>query len=455
MRHRIRSIALVVRAPAVAAVATVVLLVAGGTAVPAGVGGSGFPSAEPGMPASVRSWREAILPPAAYRALAGEWRVWAAEHPSSAFARVQIARALRYEGKAPPEEINALIREAVEIDPECPEALEELATSELSGPGSSAGIDSVEEAYELGLRAVRAAPDWPVPHFALWSHAVILGRTTAAQEHLRALLAKEALPAPILDFGYNLLASCPENAVLFTNGDNDTYPPLVLQAGPAIRPDVTIVNLSLLNVLQYAESVWGGPERETPLKASDIRDLHRRWEEKGGSRPGANGRFSDAVLAALFDRVRSGAWTGPVAFAITVASPVLEACPLERRLEGIVWRVLPAPAPVDDEGEPRIEAVRTLALFRDGLRTDSATDLALRWERMPAARDLMRNYPAVLRVAATERARAGDLESARWALDRAVTILRFHGEEKTAEDVRSYRESLDRARGSASSRPRP
>ncbi len=54
-----------------------------------------------------------------------------------------------------------------------------------------------------------------------------------------------------LSFAKNFLNSCDKNAILFTNGDNDTYPLLYVQSQYNYRPDVLVVNLSLLSNSRY------------------------------------------------------------------------------------------------------------------------------------------------------------------------------------------------------------
>ena len=77
------------------------------------------------------------------------------------------------------------------------------------------------------------------------------------------------------DYASNFLESCEENAIIFTYGDNDTYPLWYAQEVENIRTDVRVVNLSLIAVDWYINKLRNKVNESAPLKLSLPHEAYR------------------------------------------------------------------------------------------------------------------------------------------------------------------------------------
>ncbi len=152
----------------------------------------------------------------------------------------------------------------------------------------------------IAQHEVRERDYFFTPSFQLWGVFAGLGLTTvAARAGLAGLAGRRRAALPLAaalvpfalnftaasrrsgpdatlarDFAWNLLQSVEPYGVLFTFGDNDTYPVWYAQDVEGVRQDVVNVNLSLANASWYLRHVRDRPQR--PYDAAAGPAVYRR-----------------------------------------------------------------------------------------------------------------------------------------------------------------------------------
>ncbi len=211
---------------------------------------------------------------------------------------------------------------------------------------------------------VRARDYFFAPSFFFWSGWVGLGaavifvslregrgRTFLASRHGIAVAAAIMLLLPAYvcarnfrthdrrgnyiarEYAWNILNFLDRDALVFTNGDNDTFPLWYLQEVEGVRRDVRVVNLALLNTPWYIWQLKHLPP-EVPISMSD-RDIERLKPYM--TRSGRVVYIKDIGVKDILETTGS---SRPIYFAVTVSELMGLDTEKRLRLEGLVWRLM-------------------------------------------------------------------------------------------------------------------
>lgn len=148
---------------------------------------------------------------------------------------------------------------------------------------------------------------------SIWSEAVRRGELPMMKRALRSTFASGFFTRAALAYNRWMLLHLPENTMLVTNGDMDTYPAVALQEAEAFRADVAVVNRSLLNTAWYARFIRAHYGLVLPLRDSQLGSLNAYKDAQGNVVT-----ISDQILHAWLKQKASGDFARPIAFSVTV-----------------------------------------------------------------------------------------------------------------------------------------
>ncbi len=157
------------------------------------------------------------------------------------------------------------------------------------------------------------------------------------------------------EYAWNILAGLDRDAILFTNGDNDTFPIWYLQYVEGFRTDVTVVNLSLINLSWYIRQLRDN-EPGLPLSFTDeeIDRLQPVLYENPNTGEQRLVWVKDYIVD---DVIRQAFGKRSLFFAVTVPHDNMERYLPLLQMEGLTYRVT---ANRSDDGMPSVDGERLL-----------------------------------------------------------------------------------------------
>jgi hypothetical protein len=181
-----------------------------------------------------------------------------------------------------------------------------------------------------------------------------------------------------IDFARNALNCLPPNAIVFSGGDNDTYPLLYAQTAEGLRPDVDILNFYLLNTSWYLQQLLKRrPDFPLRLSADEILRLRAiAWHDSTVAiavhgapagfalspetvlpdsirlqvRPSGGGTYLMVSDQLVLKMLAENTWKRPICFLVTVPMDDKVGLQPYARTDGLYYRIVPsANAPVNSE----------------------------------------------------------------------------------------------------------
>jgi tetratricopeptide (TPR) repeat protein len=302
--------------------------------------------------------------------------------------------------------------DALKLDPQ--HAFAHTVLADLFNPqySSWSRVDFDSTWYHL-REAVRYDPMDGNAWSPLWVESMRRGDVETETKAAAMMLDSGFFTEPLLAYNRWHLEYLPENAILLTNGDMDTYPVASLQAVEGLRRDVVMVNLSLLNLPWYIDLVADRNGIPLPAELGDVGLLRASTDEAGNLL-----KVNTQVVRGWMRLQADGKLGRPLCAALTVADLDFSPDARDRMvLRGPYYEIMLSPVEAHEDPAGIAECLQEIdpVAFEGPFASDG--------DRSPVRRvhtdKLATNITNVMLRHAALLAEAGNLEDAAAVLARA------------------------------------
>jgi len=236
------------------------------------------------------------------------WQV--ARDENDAEAHAWLAETYRRLGKKDSAVIAA--RSALELDPSSSFAHTVIADACNPMYGEWAGANADTTWMHL-QKAVACDSTDGNAWVSIWTESIRRGELPLMRRGLHALVHSGFLTRGALSYGRWMLGHIPQDAILIVNADMDTYPAVALQEVENFRPDVAVVNRSLLNTPWYARFIRDHYGVLLPFPDTQLDSLADLQDERGNLTT-----ISDQIVIGWMHKQAAGTFRQPIAMSVTV-----------------------------------------------------------------------------------------------------------------------------------------
>lgn len=128
-----------------------------------------------------------------------------------------------------------------------PDSYEYHYTAYINSNNDPNAFTHLEKAYAIYPNNVELYDDFI-------SYYELTNNDQGKKQFCDKLYKSNTISQGVMDYNYNVLMSLEPNAILFTNGSDDTYPIWIWQEIKNTRKDVTVLNLDLIQNLDYQKN---------------------------------------------------------------------------------------------------------------------------------------------------------------------------------------------------------